>query len=156
MRLLRRRTRKALRNEYEDVAHGFALGVPVIIGIIVFVLALAAGGIWLATASSAVRGSAAMTRQHNSGSNQVAQNTTLLNASAVVISDEQKIKTLAANVVTEQDRMDLAGLEQNCATDVQAYNAAVRGILAAGYLPSSLPSSYPVTACNAPTSNSAP
>lgn len=153
MRLLRRRTRKALRNEYEDVAHGFALGVPVIVGIIVVVLALIGAGIWLATASSGVRGNAAVTRQHNSGQNQVAQNTTLLNDSAVVVSDEQKIKVQAANVVTEQDRLDLAGLEQNCATDVQTYNAAVQSILATGYLPTSLPSTYPATACNAPASN---
>jgi hypothetical protein len=153
MRLLRRRTRKALRNEYEDVAHGFVLGVPVIAGIIVVVLVLIAGGIWLATVSSRTRGNAAVTRQHNSGQNQVAQNTTLLNDSAVVVSDEQKLKVQAANVVTEQDRVDLAGLEQNCASDVQAYNAAVLSILATGYLPTGLPSSYPASVCNTPSAN---
>jgi len=151
MAFIRRRTRKAIRDEYEDVAHGIAL-TPVLFVALFIVAALVGAGIWLWTASSGARGNAAVTRQHNSGQNQVAQNTTLLNASAVVVSDQQKIRVQAANVVTEQDRLDLAGLEQNCASDVQAYNADVQNILASGYLPAGLPSSYPAAVCAAPSS----
>lgn len=151
MALLRRKTRKAIRNEYEDVAHGIAL-TPVLFIALIIVAGLIGFGIWMWTASSGARGDAAVTRQHNSGSNQVAQNTTLLNASAVVIADEQKLKVQSASVVTEQDRIDLAGLEQNCATDVQTYNADVQSILAAGYLPPGLPPSYPAAVCDAPSS----
>lgn len=152
MRLMRRRTRKALRNEYEDVAHGVAL-TPVLFIAMAVVALLIGAGIWAWTASSGARGNASVTRQHNSGQNQVAQNTKLLGDQATVLSDEQKIRALAAGIVTEQDRMDLAGLEQNCASDVTAYNADVQNILAGGYLPAGLPSSYPAAACDAPTSS---
>ena len=155
MAFIRRRTRKAIRNEYEGAAHGLAWTPIVAVHTAVAIVLVACAvwlAIWLTTASSAARGNAAVTRQHNSGQNQVAQNTTLLNASAVVVSDQQKIKVLASSVVTEQDRMDLAGLEQNCAADVQAYNADVQNILATGLLPVGLPSSYPATVCDAPSS----
>jgi len=151
MAFIRRRTRKAIRDDYESAAHGIALS-PLLFVALFIVAALIGAGIWMWTASSGVRGSASVTRQHNSGQNQVAQNTTLLNASAVVAADQQKIRVQAANVATEQDRMDLAGLEQNCASDVQAYNADVQNILASGYLPAGLPSSYPATVCAAPSS----
>jgi hypothetical protein len=151
MTLIRRRTRKAIRDDYESAAHGFALN-PILFGVLLVVAALIAAGIWLWTASSGVRGSASVTRQHNSGQNQVAQNTKLLNDQATVVSDQQKIQALAGNIVTEQDRMDLQGLELNCQTDVAAYNADVQNILAAGFLPAGLPSSYPAAMCAAPTS----
>lgn len=108
--------------------------------------------IWLDTSSSGVRGNAAVTRQHNSGQNQVDQNTKLLGANATVQADIAKIATLAPNVVTEQDRIDLQGLELNCTSDVQTYNADVQNILATGYLPTGLPEAYPPSACAAPTS----
>lgn len=149
MAFIRRRTRKAIRDDYEDVAHGLAL-TPVLFIALFVVAALIGTGIWLWTASSGPRGNASVTRQHNGGDNQIAQNTKLLNDSAVVTSDEQKIAVLAGNVVTEQDRMDLSGLEQNCASDVQAYNADVQNILASGYLPTGLPSSYATSVCDAP------
>jgi len=151
MALLKRRTRKALRGEYEDVAHGFALGVPVVLGIILVVALVVAVVIWLVTVTSRDRGNAQVQQQHNSGQNQVAQNTKLLNDNAVVVSDQDKIRIQAANVATEQDRLDLAGLEQNCTGDVATYTADVKSILATGYLPAGLPSSYPATVCDPPS-----
>lgn len=154
MRFMRHRTRKAIRNEYEDAVHVFAWTPIAAVGLAVVILLVAGAAwlvIWLTTASSAARGNASVTRQHNSGQNQVAQNTKLLSDNATVLSDQQKIETLAGNIVTEQDRMDLAGLEQNCASDVQTYNADVQSILATGYLPASLPSSYPASVCDAPS-----
>lgn len=146
MAFIRRRTRKAIRDEYESVTHGVAL-VPVLFIAMLIVAALIGAGIWLWTASSGARGNASVTRQHNSGQNQVAQNTKLLGDQATVIADQHNIQTLAANQRTEQDRIDLQGIELNCATDVAAYNADVRNVLAAGYLPAGLPSFYPVTVC---------
>lgn len=107
--------------------------------------------IWIATATSGVRGTSAVTRQHNSGTNRVQQNTTLLGDNATVLSDAAKIKTQAANQTTQQDRIDLLGLEQNCATDVTKYNADAASVLAAGLLPDGLPSTYPTAICEAPT-----
>lgn len=143
-------TRSRLRGEYREAAHGLAL-TPIgaayaVVGVLI-VACITALIIWLVTATSAARGGAAVTRQHNSGSNQVAQNTKLLGDQATVLSDQQKIQILAANQHTEQDRMDLAGLQQNCAADVAAYNADVQNILAAGLLPAGLPSAYPTTIC---------
>lgn len=109
--------------------------------------------IWGAvTLTSGARGDASVTRQHNSGRNQVAQNTKLLGDQATVLSDQQKIQVLAASQSTVQDQTDLHGLELNCLSDVAAYDADVRNILASGYLPEGLPSSYPTTLCEAPTS----
>lgn len=154
MPFIRHRTRKAIRRDYEDAAHAIAW-TPIAIAAAIIIILLTAGAVWLAiwldTASSRARGNASVTRQHNSGQNQVAQNTTLLGDNATVLSDEQKIAVQAANIATQQDRLDLAGLEQNCQTDVAAYNAAVQSILAGGYLPTGLPSSYPTTVCDAPT-----
>jgi hypothetical protein len=154
VKFIRRRTRKQLKREYEQAAHVIAWTPIAIAGIAIAILLVVGAfwlAIWLITASSGTRGNADVTRQHNSGQNQVAQNTTLLNASAVVTSDEQKIKIQAANIATQQDRLDLAGLEQNCQTDVATYNADVRNILATGYLPAALPTSYAATACDTPT-----
>jgi hypothetical protein len=151
MPFIHNRTRKAIKRDYEDAAHAFALS-PILLAALFLVAALIAVGIWLWTASSGARGNASVTRQHNSGQNQVAQNTKLLGDQATVLSDQQKIQSLAGGVVTEQDRMDLSGLELNCQSDVAAYNADVRNILASGYLPAGLPSSYPAAACDAPTS----
>jgi hypothetical protein len=119
---------------------------------VVFVtLALAVIGglaIWIATATSAARGNAAVTRQHNSGANQVAQNTTLLGDSQAVIADQQKIEQMASipsGEMTQQDLMNLYGAEQVCDTDVATYNAAVRNVLAQGLLPAGLPTAYSAT-----------
>ncbi|MBR7832249.1 hypothetical protein KDL01_03205 [Actinospica durhamensis] len=139
--------RKSLREGYRATGRGFALTVPVLIAALVLIAAVTAVGIWLWTSSSGVRGDASVTRQHNSGQNQVAQNTKLLGDQATVLSDQQKIQVLAANVTTQQDKIDLQGLELNCLTDVAAYNADVRNILASGLLPSGLPSAYPTTVC---------
>lgn len=150
MPLMRKRTRRQIRDEYEDAAHAAALtpiALVALAGLLVVIAGAAALVIVLLTASSGARGAAAVTRQHNSGQNQVAQNTKLLGDNATVLSDQQKIKVLAANQITEQDRMDLAGLEQNCQSDLAAYDADVRSILASGYLPTGLPSSYPTTIC---------
>lgn len=150
MPILRRRTRRQIRDEYEKAAHAAALSPIAILAIflvIAVIVAVVALVIWLGTATSAVRGNAGVTRQHNSGQNQVAQNTKLLGDNATVLADQQKIKVLSVNQITEQDRMDLAGLEQNCQSDVAAYNADVRNILAAGYLPTGLPTAYPTTIC---------
>lgn len=115
-------------------------------------IALTAGlWIWIATATSGARGHAAVIRQHNSGSNQVQQNATLLGDNATVLSDAAKIKTLAANQATAQDRMDLSGQELNCQSDVTKYNADAASILAAGLLPDGLPSSYPTSLCEVQT-----
>jgi len=150
MPFLRKRTRRAIRDEYEDVAHAAALS-PIAILAVVFVIVLIAGAvalvIWLRTASSAARGNAGVTRQHNSTQNQIAQNTKLLGDSATIVSDQQKIRILKASQVTEQDRIDLAGLEQNCQSDVATYNADAQNVLATGLLPTGLPSSYPTTVC---------
>ena len=154
MPFIRRRTRKQLKREYATAGHAFALAPIGIAAAALLILVIAAAiwlVIWLTTASSGARGNADVTQQHNSGANRVAQNTTLLNASGVVLADQQKIAVQAANIVTQQDRLDLAGLEQNCQTDVATYNADVRSILATGYLPSDLPSSYPTTVCTAAT-----
>ena len=151
MAFIRRRTRKAIRDDYETAAHGLALS-PLLFVAVFLVAALIAVGIWLWTASSGARGNASVTRQHNSGANQVAQNTKLLGDQATVTADEHNIQTLAASQMTQQDRIDLQGLELNCATDVATYNADVRNILASGYLPAGLPSSYPSTVCDAPSS----
>lgn len=150
MAVLRKKTRRQLRGEYEDVAHGFALGVPVIVGIIVFVLALIGGGIWLATATSKARGNAGVTQQHNGTQNQIAQNEKLTGDNNTVKADITQITYLAANVQTEQDRMDLNGLVQNCDSDVAKYNGDVTLILASGYLPTGDPSSYADSVCSPP------
>lgn len=142
----RRSDRAGLRGQYEAAGRGLALTPILLIAMLVLALLIGAG-IWIWTLTSGARGGAAVTRQHNSGQNQVAQNTELLNDQATVLSDEQKIKVLAANLATAQDRIDLQGLELNCQSDVAAYNADVRNILAAGYLPAGLPSSYPATVC---------
>lgn len=113
---------------------------------------LVGGGIWIATVTSGARGNASVTRQHNSGGNQVAQNTKLLGDNATVLSDQQKIKTLSGSQQTQQDRIDLQGLELNCQSDVAAYNADAANILAAGLLPAGLPTTYPTTTCEAPAS----
>jgi flagellar basal body-associated protein FliL len=150
MPFLRRRTRELIRDEYEDAAHAAALSpIAVLVGILIiaFIAGAVALVIWLLTASSAARGNAGVTRQHNSPQNQIAQNTKLLGDSATIVSDQQKIRVLTASQVTEQDRIDLAGLEQNCQSDVAAYNADAQNILAAGLLPAGLPTAYPVTVC---------
>lgn len=100
--------------------------------------------------TSGIRGAGDVTKQHNSGSNQVAQNTTLLGANATVLADEAKIRQMAGAQSTTQEQMALQGAEQVCDSDVQAYNADVQNILASGYLPAGLPSSYPLTVCEAP------
>lgn len=151
MQFIRRRTRKAIRDDYQDVAHGIAL-TPVLFIALAILAALIGAGIWIWTATSGPRGNASVTRQHNGGDNQIAQNTKLLGDNATVQSDQQKISVLAANIQTEQDRIDLQGLELNCQQDVATYNADVRSILAAGYLPAGLPTSYPTTVCDTPTS----
>lgn len=151
MPFIHNRTRKRIKRDYEDAAHAFALS-PILLIALFLVAALIAVGIWLWTSTSGTRGNASVTRQHNSGQNQVAQNTKLLGDQATVLSDQQKISVLAGNVATQQDRMDLSGLELNCQSDVAAYNADVRNTLASGYLPAGLPSSYPAAACDAPTS----
>ncbi len=146
MPFMHNRTRKAIKRDYEDAAHAFALS-PILFIALFLVAALVAVGIWLWSASSGTRGNASVTRQHNSGQNQVAQNTKLLGDQATITADEHNIGFLAAHVKTEQDRMDLQGLELNCASDVAAYNADVRNIMASGYLPTGLPSAYPTTVC---------
>ena len=143
---MRGSTRRAIRDDYEDAAHGLAL-TPILFIVVLVVAALIAAGIWMWTASSGLRGDASVTRQHNAGQNQVAQNTKLLGDQATVTADEHNIQYLAANLVTAQDRMDLQGLELNCQSDVAAYNADVQNILASGYLPAGLPSSYPAIVC---------
>ncbi len=119
----------------------------IVIAALVALAILIGGGIWIATVTSGARGNASVTRQHNSGGNQITQNSKLLGDNATVIADQQKIKALAQNQQTEQDRIDLQGQELNCQTDVQTYNADVASILAAGLLPAGLPSSYPTTTC---------
>jgi hypothetical protein len=151
VRILRRKTREALAHEYEDAAHGLILGVPVAVGVVLGVALVVWLIVWLATASSKAAGDASVTRQHNSGQNQVAQNTKLLGDQATITADVDNIGFLAAHTKTEQDRMDLQGLELNCDSDVATYNADVRNILASGYLPAGLPSSYPDTVCTAST-----
>lgn len=151
MPFVRNKTRRQIKRDYEDVAHGLALTPVLFIGLIILAFLIGAG-IWIWTATSGARGNANVTRQHNSGQNQVAQNTKLLGDNATILADEQKIAIQAKNVATEQDRLDLAGLEQNCQSDVTTYNADVNSILATGYLPTGLPSSYPATVCT-PTSN---
>jgi hypothetical protein len=145
--ILKRKTRRQLRREYDDVAHGFALGVPVLVSGIIVIALLIWFILWLTTASSKTRGDADVTRQHNSGQNQLAQNAKLLTDNATVTTDLQQIQVLAANVVTEQDRLDLQGLRQNCVNDVNTYDADVKSTLAQSYLPSSLPTSYSATLC---------
>jgi hypothetical protein len=140
-------SKRGLRDDYKSVGRGVALTVPVIVIAFLLLAALIAAGIWIWTATSGSRGDASVTRQHNSGQNQVAQNTKLLGDQATVLSDQRKIQVLAADVVTQQDRINLQGLELNCQSDVAAYNADVQNILASGYLPSGLPSSYPTTVC---------
>lgn len=125
------------------------MGGALVVGTLAALVGLSALAIWLVTASSGPRGNAAVTRQHNSGSNQVAQNTKLLGDQAIVLGDQQKIQLLGAHIVTEQDRIDFAGLQQNCAADLAAYNADVQSILAAGLLPAGLPTAYPDTTCEA-------
>lgn len=147
-----RRMREDLRGEYKATAHGVLLTPVLFIGLFV-VAGLIGAGIWLWTASSGARGDASVTRQHNSGQNQVAQNTKLLGDQATITADVHNIGVLAADVKTEQDRMNLQGLELNCASDVAAYNADVRNILAAGYLPAGLLSSYPASMCTPMTVN---
>jgi hypothetical protein len=141
--------RSTLNDGYRSIGRGIALTTPVLFFAVLLIAALIAVGIWLWTVSSGSRGDASVTRQHNSGQNQVAQNTKLLGDQATVLSDQQKIQVLAAHQSSEQDKIDLQGLELNCLSDVAAYNADVRSILAAGYLPSGLPSSYPTTVCEA-------
>jgi len=143
----RQSAERGLRGDYKTAARGFAVTVPVLVTALILLAALIAAGIWIWTATSGSRGGAAVTRQHNSGQNQVAQNTKLLGDQATVLSDEHKIQVLAATVVTQQDKVDLQGLELNCASDVATYNADVQNILASGYLPSGLPSAYPTTVC---------
>lgn len=143
----RRSTRGELGDRYRTVGRGLALTTPVLLIALLVLVALIAAGIWIWTVTSGARGDASVTRQHNSGQNQVAQNTKLLGDQATVLSDQQKIQVLAANLVTRQDRIDLQGLELNCQSDVATYNADVRNVLAAGLLPASLPSSYPATVC---------
>lgn len=148
-------SRRTIRNDYGQAARALAW-TPIGILAIALTIILIAGAvwltIWLTTASSGPRGNADVTRQHNSGQNQVAQNTKLLGDNATVLADQQKIAALAPNVATEQDRIDLQGLELNCQSDVATYNADVQNILAAGYLPAGLPTSYPTAICTAPTS----
>ena len=139
--------RRALREDYRTAGRGVALTAPLLFIGLFLIAALIAVGIWLWTATSGPRGDASVTRQHNSGRNQVAQNTKLLGDQATVLSDQQKIQLLAADQTTQQDKLDLQGLELNCQSDVAAYNADVRTIMASGYLPSGLPSSYPTTVC---------
>lgn len=128
---------------------GISLFWAATLGIIATVAIIGGIAIWLTTATSGIRGDATVTRQHNSGNNQIAQNTKLLGEQATILSDQQKIALLAAGVSTQQDRIDLAGLQQNCASDVAAYNADVRSILAQGYLPQGLPTAYPASVCEA-------
>lgn len=151
MPFIRNKTRRQIKRDYEDAAHAIALTPLLFIGLAILA-ALIGAGVWAWTASSSARGNANVTRQHNSGQNQVAQNTKLLGDNATVTSDQQKITVLAKNIRTEQDRIDLQGLELNCQTDVATYNADVNSILATGYLPAGLPSSYPTTICEAPQS----
>lgn len=139
--------RRTLRDDYRATGRGIALTAPVLFIGLFLIAALIAVGIWLWTTTSGPRGDASVTRQHNSGQNQVAQNTKLLGDQATVLSDQHKIQVLAANQSTQQDKLDLQGLELNCQSDVAAYNADVRNIMASGYLPSGLPSSYPTTVC---------
>lgn len=143
----RQSAKRGLREDYRTVGRGVAITVPVLVIGLILLAALIAAGIWIWTLSSGPRGDASVTRQHNSGQNQVAQNTKLLGDQATVLSDERKIQVLAGSVVTQQDRVDLQGLELNCQSDVAAYNADVKNILASGYLPSGLPSAYPATVC---------
>ncbi|WP_034267890.1 hypothetical protein [Actinospica robiniae] len=139
--------RRTLRDDYRTAGRGVALTTPLLFIGLFLIAALIAVAAWLWTATSGPRGDASVTRQHNSGQNQVAQNTKLLGDQATVVSDQQKIQVLAADQSTQQDKLDLQGLELNCASDVAAYNADVRTIMASGYLPSGLPSSYPTTVC---------
>lgn len=139
--------RRTLRDDYRSAGRGIALTTPVLFICLFLLAALIAVGIWLWTATSGSRGDASVTRQHNSGQNQVAQNTKLLGDQATVLSDQQKIQVLGASQSTQQDKLDLQGLELNCLSDVAAYNADVRNIMASGYLPTGLPSSYPTTVC---------
>jgi len=139
--------RRTLRDDYRTAGRGFALATPVLLAGLFLIAALIAVGIWLWTATSGPRGDASLTRQHNSGRNQVEQNTKLLGDQATVLADQQKIQVLARSQRTRQDELDLQGLELNCQSDVAAYNADVRTIMAAGYLPSGLPSAYPTTVC---------
>ncbi len=87
-------------------------------------------------------GRAGVTRQRNSTANIVSENKTLLADNTNVLADQQTIQTQAANVVTEQDRLDLVGDEQACEHDVATYNADVQGVLAQGQLPDGLPQAY--------------
>ena len=104
--------------------------------------------IWIATATSGPRGHADVTRQHNSGGNQVAQNTRLLGDYATVQADLDQIRTLAADQQTQQDRINLQGLRMNCASDVRAYNADAQNILATGLLPAGQPMALDSAACD--------
>jgi len=103
--------------------------------------------IWIATATSGARGTAAVTRQHNSGSNQVTQNTRLLGDYATVQADLAQIKILAVSQADQQDRINLQGLRLNCASDINAYNADAQNILAAGYLPPGQPIALDASLC---------
>ena len=142
----RQSTRRDIGNRYKAAGRGLAL-TPVLFITLLVLAALIGAGIWIWTVTSGARGNASVARQHNSGQNQVAQNTKLLGDQATVLSDQQKIRVLAVNQVTQQDKIDLQGLELNCQTDIAAYNADVQNILASGYLPAGLPSSYPTTVC---------
>lgn len=126
---------------------GWSAGaIAALIAVILLVVGAVALVIWLMTASSGARGSANVTRQHNSGANQVAQNTALLNDWNALQADIAKIQVLA-HPVTEQDVTNLQGAEQVCISDATTYTAEAASILASGYLPAGQPSSAPVTLC---------
>lgn len=116
-----------------------AYGCATALAIAALFVALWAAGVF----TSGIRGTATVINQRNSGANRVAQNTTLNNDSAAVLADHNKILVMdAISHPTEQDELDLNGAEQVCASDVEAYNAAVANILAQNQLPANLPSSY--------------
>lgn len=150
MPILRRRTRRQIRDDYEAAAHAAALS-PIAVLVVVLIILVIAGAaalvIWLLTASSGVRGNAAVTRQHNSGQNQILQNTKLLGDYATIQADLDHIKTLMGEQQTQQDRVNLQGLQLNCASDVHAYNADAASILAVGYLPDGQPQTLAAALC---------
>ena len=137
------------RQDAKEAAQG--VSILAIALVVIVVLATGTGALiwWINTSTSGIKGRGDIQQQRNSASNIAQWSATFNGLDQQIRADEANIATAkqfaTAPGATKQDQINLQGAEQNCQTDVAAYNADIQNVLAV--VPTGLPTSYPTTAC---------
>lgn len=124
---------------------GISTAVAVTVGGILAAAVIAGLVMLLLTITSSERGNANITQQRNSAANRERWSSVFQGLNTQIQADVANIDAQRGHVVTQQDAMDLAGMEQVCRSDVAAYNADTRNVLAV--VPAGLPATYPLNTC---------